>query len=521
MRSSFFGLETAKRSLDAHKKALETTSHNIANANTEGYTRQKVSKAATNPYTTPAMNSPVGAGQIGTGVEVTEINRMRDEFIDNQVRHESRFMGDWEAKSDTLRKLEVIYNEPSEQGLRGVFDQFWESLQTLSKEPESRTARTEVMERGVSLADTVNHMYDQMTNLKEDLDDQIETKVQDINSIGRQISDLNKQIQNIERAQDQSPNDLKDRRDLLLDELSELTNFETAEDSQGRLIVNISGTSLVRGENFNGLEFEEGENTGDSDGDIDEQELEGGKVFWQHTGDEVEFRDGEMKGLFDSRDEIVQGQINELREVMYQFQEKFNEVHRGDDAEDEEAFNYYATEDDFEGSEDAGKEFFDWLNNGDELMQVDEEIREDVFNIRAGREMEDEGKHPGNGENAKILAQLKHERIIDEGFYEKYKEHNGVDEIDTTGTSTFNEFIDAAVTSLGVEAQEAERMVENQEDLLNQLKNRREAVSGVSLDEEMTDMIKFQQAYNAASRIVTTIDEQLDTIINRMGIVGR
>ena len=521
MRSTFFGLETARKALHAQKKALDTTSHNISNANTEGYTRQKVSMSATNPYTKPAMNSPTGAGQIGTGVEVTDIERMRDDFIDQQVRQESRFMGDWEAKSDTLKKLEVIYNEPSEEGLRGVFDRFWESLQTLSQEPESRTSRTEVMERGVSLADTVNHMYRQMTDLKQDLDDTIRNKVNDINSIGRQVADLNKQIQNIERAQGQSANDLKDKRDLLLDELSELTNFQRAEDSDGNLIVSVGGTALVRADSMNEMRFEQSSPEDIEEGDLDIQEPEGGKVVWEHTGSEINFRDGEMKGLFDSRDEIVQDQINELREVMYQFQSKFNQVHSGEDDDDTDAFNHYATMDDPEGKVEDGETFFDWLNNGDELMQVDDDIREDVFNIRAGRETGEEGKYPGNGENAKLLAQLKHEQVIDESYYQKYQEADHIDDIEADGTSTFNDFINATVTSLGVEAQEAERMVENQNDLLNQLKNRREAVSGVSLDEEMTNMIKYQQAYNAASRMVTTIDEQLDTIINRMGIVGR
>ncbi|UMZ74996.1 flagellar hook-associated protein FlgK [Natranaerofaba carboxydovora] len=511
MRSSFFGLETARRSLYSQKKALETTSHNIANANTEGYTRQKVRMSATNPYTKPAMNSPTGPGQIGTGVEVTDIERMRDDFIDQQIRNESRFAGDWSAKHDTLEKLEVIYNEPSESGLRDVFDQFWESLQTLADEPEDRTARSQVMERGVSLADTVNHMYTQMVDLKEDIDQRIGTKVSEINSIGRQIADLNKQIHNVELSQDKNANDLRDKRDVLLDELSELTDYELSEDSRGHLQVNIGGTALVRGEKANQMVFEEEDfdlaDPGEEEdiGDLEEVEPEGSVVKWEHTGQEINFRDGEMKGLFDSRDEIVQDQINELRSVMYQFQDKFNDVHS-------EGFDYHEAQGE-EGDSGDVEEFFNWLNNGDDLMEVDDDIRDDVFNIRAGYETEGEGKYPGNGENAKRLAQLKHERIIDEDYYE------GKEDVD--GTSTFNDFIDATVSSLGVEAQEAEKMVENQDLLLNQLKNRREAVSGVSLDEEMTDMIKYQQAYNAASRMVTAVDEQLDTIINRMGVVGR
>ncbi|ACB85802.1 flagellar hook-associated protein FlgK [Natranaerobius thermophilus] len=568
MRSTFHGMETAKRALFAQRNALDTTGHNIANAERDGYTRQKAHMSATSPYTMPAQNMPGTAGQIGTGVEVESVERMRDDFIDSQIREESRFKGNWENKNDTLKKIETLYTEPSDSGLRSVFDQFWESLQDLSKNPEDRTARTQVMERGVSLADTVNHMYGQFVNLKEDLDESIDIKVDEINSIGHQIADLNEQIQNIELRTNQNANDLRDKRDMLLDELSELTNYNLSEDDKGNVRVSIGGTSLVEGNRVNELEFEaeaadadndNGNNEGNGNIYLDDQEPRGGKVKWSHTGEEVNFRDGAMGGLMDSRDKIVQDHIDELRSVMAQFQESFNVVHS-----DDRAFNHYQAqaaqdgEDPFSDDVNQVDNFFEWKNDGNELLTVNEEIQEDVYLINAGyidndtlseyldgdyddddlsdmgledifgdnyetQEPENMDINPnklmyrGNGENGKRLANLKDEDIIKE----VPSEDNFDNDEKISGDTTFNDYIDAVVSDLGVEAQEAERMVENQELLVDQLENRREAVSGVSMDEEMTKMVQQQHAYNAASRVVTTIDESLDTIINQMGIVGR
>ncbi len=556
MTSTFHGIETAKRALFANQRALDTTSHNIANADSEGYTRQKASMEATSPYTKPAMNMSGSAGQVGTGVEVDSIERMRDDFIDTQIREETNNKGEWENKSDTLKKLESLYTEPSDSGLRSVFDQFWESLQELSDNPEDRSARTQVMERGVSLTDTVNHMYDQFVNLQEDLDENMSIKVDDINSIANQVADLNEQIQNVELRDNQDANDLRDKRDLLLDELSEYTDFNISEDNLGNARVSIGGTSLVEGNTANEIEYVEAENDENNDNgndnddpNVDNREPEGGEIRWTHTGDEVNFQDGAMGGLQDSK-EIVQHHIDELRDSMAQFQTSFNKI-PGDDR----AFNHAEAEDpeaDPEDAEGRVEEFFNWKNDGNELLTVNEDIRDDVYKINAGyiddetvaqyidkdeekiqdmdrgeieEELEAQGydletvMKSGNGENARRLANLKDADIINENV--SSEDDFVEDPTDPDGDTTFNDYIDAVVSDLGVEAQEADRMVENQELLVDELENRREAVSGVSMDEEMTNMIQYQHAYNAASRMVTTLDESLDTIINQMGIVGR
>ncbi|MFZ5640022.1 MAG: FlgK family flagellar hook-associated protein, partial [Bacillota bacterium] len=168
MRSAFFGLEMGRRALFTQQRALDVTGHNIANANTEGYTRQIADMSASLPYTVPAFNSPVTPLQVGTGVDITAIRRVRESFLDSQIRNETTNLGYWESKRDALKKIEVILREPSDNGLRTVMDQFWSSMQELSKNPESEGVRALVRETGITLANTFNQLSKQLTDLQTD-----------------------------------------------------------------------------------------------------------------------------------------------------------------------------------------------------------------------------------------------------------------------------------------------------------------------------------------------------------------
>ena len=147
MRSTFAGIETAYRALQANQLALDITGHNIANANTEGYSRQVATFSATAPYTNPAFNRSATAGQIGTGVEVAYITRMRDMFVDLQIRQENHALGRWTARYENLHQLELIYNEPSETGIADALDQFWTALQDLANRAENTSVRAVVQQR--------------------------------------------------------------------------------------------------------------------------------------------------------------------------------------------------------------------------------------------------------------------------------------------------------------------------------------------------------------------------------------
>ncbi|MBM7866665.1 flagellar hook-associated protein FlgK [Heliobacterium gestii] len=246
MPSTFFGLEIARRGLMANKTGLDVTGHNVTNSGTEGYSRQTAVLGTTPSLFQPSMHRASYAGQIGTGVNVDQIKRYRDSFLDMQYRNENRALGYWGVQSDTLVKIQSILSEETNTGLSQVMDQFWQGWEDLTAHPEQPAARGVVVERGKAVAETFSHISRQVTQLETDLNDKLMSTVDTINSYSGQIADLNNQIQAIEVSGDKA-NDLRDKRDLLLDKLSSLIDITVSEDKSGMVSVGGGNGTLVSG----------------------------------------------------------------------------------------------------------------------------------------------------------------------------------------------------------------------------------------------------------------------------------
>ena len=226
MRSTFMGLETSRSGLFTQQSALYTTGHNISNANTLGYSRQRVNMQATPGFPTAGLNTPQFPGLMGTGVEAGSVQRVRDGFIDRQYRQETNKLGYWESRSQAITQLEDVLNEPSEYGLAKSLDDFWKSLQDLSVNPENGGARSVVVQRGIAVADSFNYMHKSVKQIQENAGAEIAVSLKDVNSILKQIASINEQIKSVE-PNGYMPNDLYDKRDILLDELSTHFPIET------------------------------------------------------------------------------------------------------------------------------------------------------------------------------------------------------------------------------------------------------------------------------------------------------
>lgn len=244
MRSTFHGFETVKRSLFAQQTALNTTGNNIANVNTQGYTRQRVELTASRAMEAVGVMRGNTPGQLGTGVEFSSIERIREKFLDDQYRNENKSLGEWTIRRDTLEKIEAIMNEPSESGIRTVIDQFWSSWQDLSKDPTNLTARAVVKQRAIALAEAFNFTAAKLTDLNNDLTQNININLGKANGTISQISKLNEEIVKIEGLGDNA-NDLRDQRDLLVDELSKLVNVNVQEMSNGTYTINVGNVTVV------------------------------------------------------------------------------------------------------------------------------------------------------------------------------------------------------------------------------------------------------------------------------------
>ncbi|WP_396276622.1 flagellar hook-associated protein FlgK [Haloimpatiens lingqiaonensis] len=225
MSGLFATFNVAKRGLFAQQKAIDVTTHNIANANTEGYSRQRAMMETTTPFSMPSVNNAIGPGQLGTGVQISIIQRVRDEFLDYQFRNESSTMGMYEARDRFLSEIESVFNEPSDKGLSTVIGKFFDSWQELSKQAETSNARTVVAQQANALANELNHTYNQLQKIRSNTQMVIKDTVFQVNNYLDQIDSLNQQIMNV-KISGQEPNDLMDKRDLLVDKLSSEFNID-------------------------------------------------------------------------------------------------------------------------------------------------------------------------------------------------------------------------------------------------------------------------------------------------------
>lgn len=478
--STFQGLEIAKTGLFASQQALDLTGHNISNANTPGYTRQVIDLSAIAPSSTFGMYDQWGKA-IGHGVNVDGYRQIRNQYLDMQYRRENKTLGEWETKSETLSAIESIFNEPTDSGIRTVLDDFFNSLQELSKNPESLTVRAEVRERGIALTDTLNSVFQHLDDKENELNNTIVSRVSEINSYADRISKLNNEIYRFELT-GQTANDLRDQRNLLVDQLSKIVNITTYEDSNKNFRIDIGGQALVDGNNAYTMS-------------VDEK----GAVKWDLAGTDVNPSSGILKGLLDMRDGDGTNGIKGIpyykeqwNMLAYNIATVFNAAHKA-------GYGLDST---------TGVSFFNITGSYNPSAEYAHDIKvsSDILADNGLQKIAaagDAAALPGDNSNAIKLIALRDQGVV--GL-------NG---------ASFDDFARSLISNLGVDAQQANMMKQNQDVMVKQVDLNRQSVSGVSLDEEMTNMIKYQKSYAASARMITTMDELLDTLINRMGVVGR
>lgn len=316
MHSTFMGLEIGKRGLLSHQQALHVTGHNISNAENKEYSRQRVVITAAEPLYLPALNRSNAPGNIGQGSMVQTVERIRDSFIDDRIVIEKDVMGFWKTKSDFIYQVESVYNEPSDQSVRSRMDELWKAFEELSKYPEERSTREVVKEKAVNLANEVRNVYRQLYDLQLDANRQVFHRVTQINMYARDIRDLNERILKAEALGD-NPNDLKDKRDALIEKLSNMVNISVGRSDSDETIVYIAGENLVQGEIIRPLAAVP-------------DPANGGffKVVWKDTGTDVEVKGGELAGLIEVRDRILRENINDVNAFAINLADLSNEVHR-------------------------------------------------------------------------------------------------------------------------------------------------------------------------------------------------
>ncbi|WML54753.1 flagellar hook-associated protein FlgK [Neobacillus sp. PS3-12] len=516
MASTFMGLEIARRAMATQQSALYVTGQNVSNANTPGYTRQRVNFQQTEPYPSVGINAPSIPGQMGTGVEAGSITRSRESFLDVQYRTENSKLGYWQSRSDSLSKMESIMNETTGSGLSNAMDQFWSSLQDLASDATNSGSRSVVRQRGEAVADTFNYLSNSLSTVQKDQKDQLDVTVKQANSLLDQLKNVNQQIGAVE-PNGYLPNDLYDERDRLLDELSSVVNIKVDyQKSGGNANPNAEGQLSIKMINDDGSELgvllgPAGTNNLTVNYDGADQSVKTISIGGQPIDFSKMNSSGQLKSLIESYGYDSNGQAkgtytdmrNELDNLAYTFATEFNKVHEAGLSPNEITNNQ---------AEDIP--FFADNVNGDitdkkgfaSRIGLSQKIQDSLDNIATASGSDPSVATKGDSSNATALA-----KVIKTSF------NYGSD----SQEADFQGYLQNVISGMGVQSQEATRMTTNSTTLQASVDQKRQSVSSVSLDEEMTNMIQYQHAYNAAARMITLQDELLDKIINGMGTGGR
>ncbi|MDV3427492.1 MAG: flagellar hook-associated protein FlgK [Bacillota bacterium] len=602
MAGLFSTFNIAVRGMSVQQKAIDTTSHNIANANTEGFSRQRINIETTRPFTGLSYS-------LGTGADVTEVLRVRDSFMDYQIRNEMSTQGLYTTRDSFLSQVESIFNEPSDTGISSLMGKFFDAFQELSKQPQDSNARTVAAEQSSALCDSLNHVYNQLTSLKGNAREAIESSIIDANSTLSQIDDLNKQIMSASITGN-SPNDLMDKRDLLIDQLSSKFNIVVEKGKFNGVDIKpadglgINNTYLIKSsdtDNIKKLSYidsiepsgEEGTYNivyyrfGDRTNPENRQQLTVSGIDSEEKLNEIEstrvlvsdakgyavsksnesetlegtcsYQDlvlfnpssGELKGNI-SVESDVDDYINEVNKLAKTLAFAVNSIHSGitTDAYVPDDASYIPKMDHMPFFINSGAAEYNENNEMTNLgtilsseseinagnISVNKQILFDVMNIKTRTNDDKYGSEKDNnidgnkdGERALAISKLRDSliRLQDMGTainsrYDLFDASKGGSTLSNNNMTisnningvTMDSYFKDIIDKLGIQEQQAQRIVKNQDSLLSSLKESKESVSGVSIDEEVANIVQYQHAYQANAKVITVIDELLDVVVN-------
>ena len=583
MTSPFFGLAIATRALRTQQTLVDITNQNVANANTPGYSRQTADLKASAAYPIPVF-SQTGVGQLGTGVEVTQISRARDTFIDGQVRNQLSSQGRWDARQAALTQLEATVNEPSSTGLSATLTKYFQGWQEVANSPSDASVRVSLIQQGQALVDGFHNQYQQFTQQQQDLDNQVGLTVTNVNDYAQQIANINKQISMVETA-GMKANDLRDQRDQLLDKLSGLAKVTYVESSEGSVSVYLGSHQLVDRETVHQLQA------------VAPPGQRWVQVQWASDGTPASIADGKLKGILESRDTIVQGRIDDLNALARRVTTSVNSLHTsgvgldgnsgvgfftGTDASTI-ALNAQLTGPNGTDHVAAGRMYADAASpTGYSFAHGDSSnaVAIGALANSVGQLGSSSGLQPGTSFAGPPPVTLQGTSVLDASANSTYNlsvsgntvtfalgastqtgtvavgqdsagnqvvtvdggsfgvrltlsapagaslssvlaNLNGQSLTTAAAPTTIGDQYAQQVAALGVDSRTAQGESANQQVLVKHLQTERNSVSGVSLDEETTHLIQYQRAYQAAARVVTVVDDMLDTLINSTGRVGR
>ncbi len=480
MTTGLFGI--ARTALLTHQTSLQVVSQNVANAETPGYSRQRPMLSAATPVRMPY-------GNIGTGVRFDGIERQRDVLLDRAFRTASTLLGESTYRRDTLQQVEDIFGEPSDSGMAATLDQFWSAFSDLSTTPGSLSAKAVVQQRGRQLAQLFNDYDTRLTGVREQVTSRLETSVAEINQLAEQVAELNDRIVTSEAGGSVAA-DLRDRRDLLLDDLSRLAGTRVESQKDGSVSVLIGNSTLVDGSSARELRLAPDPPVPPPAVTPSDMPV---KLLLGNSIDRLAPLAGELKSMVDVVNTDVPTLRSRLDTLAASLASTVNAAHSA---------GFVFPTGTIPGT--AAGNFFDAGTVTDPVragtIRLDATIAANAANIATS------GDAAAPLDNAVALALS---ALRNDSTSVSWTSPSG-----ETETAGFNTFYRTTVTRIGLDVRSADDDVTVRTTLADQADTRRQAVSGVSTDEELIMLMRVQQSYVAATKLIKTADEMLQTILS-------
>jgi flagellar hook-associated protein 1 FlgK len=452
-------LNTGRQALRVQQLAMQVVGQNTANVNTEGYSRRRIEFATAPPY------EGLGHWQSNGGVDVLELGRVRDQLIDEQIRRGNAGLAYWSTRDDTLSRVEEIYSEMGGSAVSDQLQEFFAAWNDLANGPEEMGPRLAVLEKAQTLASNVRRTYSELLARRQTVDSQVQVDVEEVNHLTSQIAQLNVQIVRAETSGGEA-SDLRDQRDLVVDRLSKLININVRENGDGAVNVYNGGQILVQVDSTFAL----------TAGTVSQNGLTRTVITYGESGRSVVLEGGEIKALMDLRDQDIGLAMDDLNSFALGMTARINELHRT-------GYGLQATN---------GMDFFEGDISSAADFAVSSLITDDPSRIATASTP----NAPGDNSLALQIAAVQNEKIM------------------FGGRSTLEEFYRDSVLRVGTGKAYATDQLAVEQTAMDHLETRWQSVSGVSMDEEMTHLVQVQKAYDAAAKVITTVNDMMQTLLD-------
>ncbi|MDD7027880.1 MAG: flagellar hook-associated protein FlgK [Lachnospiraceae bacterium] len=554
--SLFGSLYIGNSGLQTSQNALNTTAHNMTNADTKGYVRQQVQQG-TRFYNTISVNPKAVANQqIGLGVNYSKVKQVRDFFLDQTYRKESGRSAFYEVSSAALEEVEYLLDELHGETFQQSLTELWKSVQELSKDPGSSVAQGLLVQRSAQFLEKAQLVYEGLVDYQQNLNNQIQSKVETINLYAKQILALNDAITTVEVGGIEEANDLRDERNRILDELAGMAQISYKEDINGRVSVQLEGVDLVKGDMAYEIGLDQDEQTGfytpfwimnatytiNANGKK-EYNIDGAEVFDLNMviSSDLNTDIGSLKSMLlargdhqaDYRDLAEDKYDNTISQsVIMNVQAEFDQlIHNVCTAMNDvlrEAANTAGPHPDSTYLRDPqGRpiEIFTKIGSdsftangagGWDYNTPDETVYASTYSVMNMQMNAELMQNPGMLGFTKADDSVDYETI--EKLKEKFTAETNVLNPNVKKKTNFEDYYGDLVAQVANSGKVYRSIVFNQQATVNATFSAREQVIGVSSDDELTQMVKFQNAYNASSRYINAINEMISHIINTLAV---